>query len=316
MTYNIILNGFSQYLEKQLSEIKGFVDKFCCDMEHGKTIFVCNHHSNLNELASIAFTSEVVFLQMSFYNPETVLNYICDSLNQNDIYLHGYDNFAHEIAVRLSARKKSSSVVDIIGMDFNGTDLFVKKMIYSNHMEATFKLKKAPYFLTISKGLFDNTITMDYTDKNIRVIECEIENKPFDYTIEKEHKNDGLSDAKLVIVAGRGTKNKENVSKLECITSNMNGKLGVSRPVAMNAWASMDKLVGVSGALVKPNICITAGVSGAAALYAGIEKSDFIVSINTDCKAPIIKKSDVAVIDDYNNVMEELEICMNKEKEG
>ena len=51
---------------------------------------------------------------------------------------------------------------------------------------------------------------------------------------------------------------------------------------------------------------IMAGVSGSAAFYAGIEKAKTIVAINTDIRAPIIKASDVAVIDDYKAVMAEL----------
>lgn len=315
MKCHIILNGFSEYLKEQILEVKGFIETFCFDMEYGKTIIVCRSDSNLNSLALLPFTNEIVFLKMPFYHAETAVNYLCDCIDRNDIYIHGYDNFAHETAVRLSARKKSSCVVDITNMSFDKENLFVKKMIYSNHMEATFRLKKAPYFVTISKGMFQGTINTDDTKKKIFVIDCKIENEPIYYTIEKEQKKDSLSSAKIVVAAGRGVKNKENISELEHIAASMNGRLGVSRPVAMNAWASMDKLVGVSGTLVKAELCITAGVSGAAAFFAGIEKSNFIVSINTDAKASIIKKSDVVIIDDYKEVMKELALCIKREKE-
>ena len=86
--------------------------------------------------------------------------------------------------------------------------------------------------------------------------------------------------------------------------------VAVSRPAAMNAWKPMNRLIGVSGAMVGPEVCITAGVSGAAAFYAGIEKSKFIVAINTDEKAPIMKMADVAIVDDFLPIMEELNnIC-------
>lgn len=315
MRYHIILNGFSEYLKEQLLEIKGFIDTFCFDIACGKTIIVCRNDSDLNFLSSLTFTKEVIFLQMPFYHAETALHYLCDSIDENDIYIHGYDNFAHETAVRLSARKNSSSVVDITNINIDSGELFVKKMIYSNHMEGTFKLKKAPYFVTISKGLFCGTIKENNIDKTICAINCKLENAPIDITIEKQQKKETLSNAKVIIAAGRGVKNKENVLELEHIADSMNGMLAVSRPVAMSAWAPMEKLVGVSGTLAKPELCITAGVSGAAAFFAGIEKSDFIVSINTDEKAPIVKKSNVVIIDDYKEIMKELAICINREKE-
>ena len=81
---------------------------------------------------------------------------------------------------------------------------------------------------------------------------------------------------------------------------------GVTRPVAMNGWALIDEIVGVSGHIYSPEVCITIGVSGSAAFYAGIEKSGFIASVNHDECAPIIGMSDVFVIDDYENILERL----------
>ena len=71
-------------------------------------------------------------------------------------------------------------------------------------------------------------------------------------------------------------------------------------------WGGMHRLIGVSGTIARPEVCIAAGVSGAGAFYAGIEKSKFIIAINNDPQPRIVKAADVAVIDDYKAVMEEL----------
>ena len=42
-------------------------------------------------------------------------------------------------------------------------------------------------------------------------------------------------------------------------------------------------------------------------LYAGIEGSGWIVSINSDPKAPIIKMSDASFTDDYKNIWPRME---------
>ena len=117
---------------------------------------------------------------------------------------------------------------------------------------------------------------------------------------------DDLEAATFLIIGGRGMHTKENTQNLKKIADSMGAAFGVSRPVAMSAWTPMHRMIGVSGAMTKPEVCIVAGVSGAAAFYAGIEKSKTIVAINTDIRAPIIKASDVAVIDDYKAVMAEL----------
>lgn len=74
------------------------------------------------------------------------------------------------------------------------------------------------------------------------------------------------------------------------------------------------KLLGVSGTMVSPKICIVAGVSGAAAFYAGIEKTKYIIAINKDEHAPIIKMADVAVVDDFIPVMETLNQLVENDK--
>jgi electron transfer flavoprotein alpha subunit len=86
----------------------------------------------------------------------------------------------------------------------------------------------------------------------------------------------------------------------------MGADFGVSRPVAMNAWAPMDRLIGVSGTRAAPELCIVVGASGAPALYWGIEKAAFIAAIDTDEHAPIVSNADVAILDDGVAVIEEL----------
>jgi len=95
-------------------------------------------------------------------------------------------------------------------------------------------------------------------------------------------------------------------ARVEAAARRMGAAFGVTRPVAMNAWAPMDRLIGVSGTRSAPALCIVAGASGAPALYWGIEKAALIVAIDVDEQAPIVNNADAAVIDDSVAVIEEL----------
>ena len=86
----------------------------------------------------------------------------------------------------------------------------------------------------------------------------------------------------------------------------MGAAFGVTRPVAMNAWAPMDRLVGVSGTRAAPELCIVVGASGAPAFYWGIEKAALIVALELDEHAPIVRNADAAVVDDGLAVIEEV----------
>ncbi len=74
----------------------------------------------------------------------------------------------------------------------------------------------------------------------------------------------------------------------------------------MNAHASIDKIVGISGSICSADICIVIGASGAGAFYAGIEKCKTIIAVNTNENAAIIEKADVVVIEDGLIFMEKL----------
>jgi electron transfer flavoprotein alpha subunit len=58
--------------------------------------------------------------------------------------------------------------------------------------------------------------------------------------------------------------------------------------------------------MAKPDLCMALAVSGSAAFYAGIERSGFIVAVNTDEDAAIMKMADVAVLGDYRTILEAL----------
>ncbi|WP_140919070.1 electron transfer flavoprotein subunit alpha/FixB family protein [Limnobaculum xujianqingii] len=121
-----------------------------------------------------------------------------------------------------------------------------------------------------------------------------------------------LNRAERVLAIGQGAGNSQNVQRLNEIAQVLGAQLGVSRPVAMNAWSSMSTMLGMSGALVAPEVCITAGVSGAAAFSVGIRHSKFIVAINTDPDAAIFSQADVGIVDDMNTVLEALVACVQQ----
>lgn len=239
------------------------------------------------------------------YSPEAVLEVLEQEADSEELYIFGSGYSGIELSVRLSERLGGSSVTSVHALEA-GEPVTVRKMVYANHMEGTFAMKKGPYCISLAKGM-----QRKEAQEGIFHIERELRcRKGNDFVVSRETMKEetagGLSDAKIVVAAGRGIQNKENARFLEEAAKAFGGELGASRPVAMNAWTPMSRLIGVSGKMIAPEVCITAGVSGAAAFYAGIEKSKLIVAINTDEQAPIMKKADVAIVDDFMPVIQSL----------
>jgi len=122
-----------------------------------------------------------------------------------------------------------------------------------------------------------------------------------------------LETARFLVVAGRGAGSPQGVERLAAAARRMGAVFGVTRPVAMNAWAPMDRLIGVSGTRAAPAVCIVAGASGAPAFLWGIERAGFIAAVDSDEHAAIVAEADVAVIDDGIAVVEALADLAAKE---
>jgi electron transfer flavoprotein alpha subunit len=80
------------------------------------------------------------------------------------------------------------------------------------------------------------------------------------------------------------------------------GQLACSRPIASDRnW--FPEWLGLSGAKIKPEICLTVGVSGAIQHIIGIRDSKLIVSINNDENAAIFSQSDYGVVADLYEIL-------------
>lgn len=110
-------------------------------------------------------------------------------------------------------------------------------------------------------------------------------------------------ESSVAVVAGMGVRSRQDVEIIRDFAQTNHFLFGVTRPVAMHGWADVSRIVGVSGMILSPQITITIGVSGAAAFYAGIENSRYILSVNNNEVANIVKLSDAVIIDDYINVL-------------
>jgi len=112
-----------------------------------------------------------------------------------------------------------------------------------------------------------------------------------------------LTTAKVVIAGGRGLKNKENFQKLFELAEFLKGEVGATRPACYEGWIEEERMIGVSGVSVHPKVYIGFGISGALQHTVGMESSEFIIAINTDKEAPLVKMAHLALIGDAPKIL-------------
>lgn len=111
--------------------------------------------------------------------------------------------------------------------------------------------------------------------------------------------SDALSQAEVIVSAGRGIASKENVQLISRLAALFHrSAVAGSRPVCDLRWLEYKQQVGVTGATVTPRLYFACGISGAFQHVAGMQSSDFIVALNTDPNAPIFNVADICITED------------------
>jgi electron transfer flavoprotein alpha subunit len=117
-----------------------------------------------------------------------------------------------------------------------------------------------------------------------------------------------LDKANVIIAGGRGMGGPEGFEDLENLANSFQQSfdevmIGCSRPVVDSGWLPSSRQIGLSGAMVQPDLYVAIGISGAVQHLAGMARSRKIVAVNTDANSNIFAVADYGVVDDYKRVI-------------
>lgn len=231
-----------------------------------------------------------------------------------EIILCSSGTWGNEMAARLGMRLHGSAITSARSVLLTSSSCTAYKAVYEQHLLAQFSLSLSPYCISVAPSGGGNIAVASAARSTQIDISAPVPPCEWLLSVDVEQSADisPLSEARRVLAVGQGVGSRTGFQRMQEIAQQLGAQLGASRPVVMNAWGEMSRLVGISGAIVAPDICIAAGVSGAAAFSAGISHSQFIVAINSDPQAAIFAHADVAIVDDMDQVLEALAACVQQ----
>ncbi len=313
MRCKVIINACSSSYPGRAEEAAAFIaaHSSIIGTEHAESteaVIFYSDEDTSEDLRNNTLFQHIKLIKIIHYQPGLVLKILeaIESRYPADIYIFSGDFSGNELAVRFARRLEGSSLAAVERVTVKQNQLIGIKKVYSGNLRGSFHFKKKPYCLSLARGM--NRVEPNSPQDRKEITSLDYSAKRADhhiinYSETPKQEDQRLEKARLVFAVGRGCGSKDEIMRLENIAKTLHAELGVSRPVYMNAWAPLDRLLGASGTVASPDICIALAVSGSPPFYYGIEKSKIIIAINTDPDAPIVKAADLAVIEDYRKVI-------------
>jgi electron transfer flavoprotein alpha subunit len=253
---------------------------------------------------------------LNHFTTDAYTKVICELANERkpEVIFVGATYLGRDLGPRISARLATGLVADCTSLDVdmeNNNNLLMTRPAFGGNIMATIVCgDHRPQMATVRPGVFekltrDTNRSCNIEKVTVKLTEDDIRTRSLEVVKVAEVLAD-IADANIIVSGGRGVGAKENFAVLEELATTLGGVVGGSRAAVENGWVDKSLQVGQTGKTVRPNVYIACGISGAIQHLAGMQESDYIIAINKDASAPIMKVADLAIAGDYSKVLPEL----------
>lgn len=262
----------------------------------------------LNDLAAYGISKIMKCGSITEMDPQQLSRMVEAAANEcgADLVIFSHDYTGKSVAPIVSARMQAGLVTGAIDYPDTSNGLVVKKAVFSGKAFADVRItsdKKIISLLPNSVGKEKGEGAADVSDFAPDLGSASLSVKSFKA---KGGEGINLTEADLVVSAGRGLKGPENWGMIEELANELGAATACSRPVADIGWRPHHEHVGQTGIAIRPNLYIAVGISGAIQHLAGVNGSKVIVVVNTDPEAPFFKAADYGIVGDAFEVVPKL----------
>lgn len=247
--------------------------------------------------------------QLDKFSPEAFATIIADVAKKENAQVVIISNTytGKSVTPRVAVQLEASVASGVVALPNTSAGFSVRKSVFSGKAFADVELTGSVKVLAITPNSYQvNTYGGSATVADYAV---SLGDNVWKTQIVETNRVTGkipLTEAELVVSAGRGMKGPENWGMVEELATILGAATACSKPVSDMHWRSHEEHVGQTGITIKPNLYIAIGISGAIQHLAGVSSSKVIVAINKDPEAPFFKAADYGIVGDAFEVVPKL----------
>lgn len=221
------------------------------------------------------------------------------------VIVFSHNQTGKAIAPGVAAGLKAGIAAGAVALPETANGFIVKKSVFSGKAFANVNITSPVKVISINPNSYktvagEGTAQVSQLDITVPASKIKIT------AVNKVSGEVPLTEADIVVSAGRGLKGPENWGIVEELAHTLHAATACSRPVADSNWRPHHEHVGQTGVQIAPNLYIALGISGAIQHLAGVNRSKTIVVINKDAEAPFFKAADYGIVGDVFDIVPKL----------
>ena len=271
--------------------------------------------SGLQEAAKrlIPFADKIYLLDhpaLTPYTSDAYLTSISSLIKEHQpaILLGGTTSTGRDLFPRLAMRLHTGYVPDCTGLNIgeNG-QLTAKRPLFGGKIfaEMTFSETK-PQMATVRNNTFLVNENPTRSAKTIS-LSPNIDPSSLKKKVIGTEKSGGakldITEADIVVAAGRGIKAPENFKIMEELADVLNASVGTTRATVDEGWRDLKDQIGKSGKNISAKLYMAFGISGAIHHVLGIGTCKTVVAVDTDPNALIFNYADYGIVGDLFQIV-------------
>lgn len=226
-----------------------------------------------------------------------------------DVVLVGSTRRGRALAPRLAQKLGAACVTDAKSVENRDGRIVTSRLALGGSTVKEEAVTSAMAVIAVSPGAFEADEATGASGGPTTELHLEIPVATAE-TVHREVKAQGAVDieqAERLICIGRGVASEDDLGMIERLAEVLGAEMAATRPLAYeHKWMPEDRMVGISGKTVSPELYVVIGSSGQIQHTVSVRDSKLIVAINDDRSAPIFEMADYGIVGDLYELVPRL----------